>query len=642
MIGFFTDPHPDELLYSACARFVRRSRYPYYAHATEDLFGAKYVSAVVDFPNRLDDLIAVLPGNHQYTVDGFIDDNTLLPLYTPFLPVERARLLRDDLRGAKGHIRERLGITAGDVQSPDWLRYCPMCAQEDREMLPETYWHRIHQITGVEVCPSHEVFLESSDAPWRDERRPNMFFSAESAVQDKVPRPLNPLDRHHSILLKIARDAAWLLCYRGPSLGIEVLRHRYYNLLLERGYAYYNSQIRTTKLTEAFIRFYSPAVLARLQCSINNQNNSWLFRLVAKSKTKVVQHPLRHLLLMTFLGVTAEEVLIAFSEYKPFGDAPWPCLNQATAHYKQPEVVECHIVDGAKKNLGKPFGTFKCACGFVYTRTGPDQCNEDRFRVSSVQAYGQVWEDMLRELWEDTTITIREVASKLGVNELTVKRRAIQLGLTYPRDTPGSRVASGLVLDRYKIVRKPLAEELKSRRSEWLAVRKANPKAGRLQLQKIAPYLLEWLRKNDAAWLKTHLPSIKKWVPPTVRVDWKTADVELAAAVKAEALRLKDIAGAPVRVSITAIVKQVGRRAWVEKHLDKLPLTAKIIKEYVETLEAFKIRKVLWIEQCYRREGTCPTRFQFTMRAGLINQIDKTPTVQNAIDDAMERLSLSA
>jgi hypothetical protein len=87
------------------------------------------------------------------------------------------------------------------------------------------------------------------------------------------------------------------------------------------------------------------------------------------------------------------------------------------------------------------------------------------------------------------------------------------------------------------------------------------------------------------------LPAINKPLPPPVRVDWKKADIELAAAVKAEALRIKDIDGTLVRVSITAIIKQVGRRAWFEKCLYKLPLTARIIKEHVETLAEFKIRR---------------------------------------------------
>src|SRR5829696_6853247 len=128
-----------------------------------------------------------------------------------------------------------------------------------------------------------------------------------------------------------------------------------------------------------------------------------------------------HRSVMTFLNCTPEEVFTSFAEYKPFGEGPWPCLNKASDHYRQPQVAQCRIEDGFKKNLGKPVGTFVCECGFIYTRTGPDHTEEDRSKMSSVQFYGSVWEGSLRKLWEDTSLTMCEIAQKLGVNELTVK-----------------------------------------------------------------------------------------------------------------------------------------------------------------------------------------------------------------------------
>ena len=42
------------------------------------------------------------------------------------------------------------------------LRYCPLCAEEDREKHGETYWHREHQIIGIDVCPKHGCFLKET------------------------------------------------------------------------------------------------------------------------------------------------------------------------------------------------------------------------------------------------------------------------------------------------------------------------------------------------------------------------------------------------------------------------------------------------------------------------------------------------
>jgi hypothetical protein len=641
MIACFPDPYPDELLFSVCARFDSTMSYPHQRTSVQEMFGDKKAVAAIDLPNRIDCLINSFLFPHLYTADGLIDDNTLFPFYIPFIPPERASAVRSEMRGSgKNHVYERLGITAGRLKQPTSLKFCPECVLNDRKLPPgETYWHRIHQAPGVEVCPYHSAFLEASVAPWQNSKNGGQILSAERAVHAAEARPLDLSEPTHIALLKLAQSAAWLLEWHGPTPDGGILCNRYYNLLLRRGLAYYNGRIRASELSERFIKFYTAELLEKLQCPILDQNESWLLRLVHPNKVGIVQHPLRHLLLMIFLNCTPEEVFTSFAEYKPFGEGPWPCLNKASDHYCQPCVARCRIEDGVKKNLGKPVGTFICKCGFIYTRTGPDCTEEDRSKMSSVSSYGSVWEDSLRKLWEDTSITIREIAQKLGVNELTVKRRAIQLGLTYPRNTPGSQAASGVILDRYRIARKPLNEELETRRTQFMTVREANPEAGRLQLQKISASLLDWLRRYDPEWLEEHLPVVKKSTPPPVRVDWESWDVRLAAAIEAMAAEIKQTNEYPVRVSLAAITKVVGHHAWFEKNLDRLPLTAEAISKNVESVEEFLLRRVKWTEDHYRRESVLPARYKFEGRAGTKGRKGNTQRVQDAIDVALTNLA---
>lgn len=641
MIACFPDPYPDELLFSVCARFDSEMSYPQPRAAIQEMFGDRMAVAAIDLPNRIDCLINSFLFPHLYTADSFIDDNTLFPFYTPFVPVERASSVRREMRGfGQNHVYERLGITAGRFKPPTSLKFCPECVLDDRK-LPggETYWHRVHQAPGVEVCPQHSVFLEVSAAPWQNSKNNGEIMSAERAVHKAEVRLVDLSEPTHVALLKLAHSAAWLLEWHGQAPDGEILRNRYYNLLLRRGLAYYNGRIRASELSERFIKFYTADLLEKLQCPIRDQNESWLLRLVHPNKVGIVQHPLRHLLLMTFLDCTPEEVFTSFAEYKPFGEGPWPCLNKASDHYRLPRVAQCRIEDGCKKNFGKPVGTFICECGFIYTRTGPDYTEEDRFKMNSVQSYGSVWEDSLCKLWEDTSITIREVTQKLGVNALTVKRRAIQLGLTYPRNTPRSQRASGEILDRYRIVRKPLNEELEARRAQFMTVREANPEAGRLQLRKIAASLLDWLRRYDPEWLEEHLPAVKKSIPPPMRVDWESWDVRLATAIEAIAAQIKQTDGYPVRVSLAAIIKVVGHSAWFERNLDRLPLTAEVISKHVESFEEFLLRRVKWTEDYFRREGVLPARYKFEERAGTRGRRGNAQRVQDAVDVALKSLA---
>jgi hypothetical protein len=65
MLGFFPDPHTDELLYSVFARLNDRLRYQNTALAVEKLFGIKGATAIVDLPTRINHLLSVLPANHN-------------------------------------------------------------------------------------------------------------------------------------------------------------------------------------------------------------------------------------------------------------------------------------------------------------------------------------------------------------------------------------------------------------------------------------------------------------------------------------------------------------------------------------------------------------------------------------------------
>lgn len=43
------------------------------------------------------------------------------------------------------------------------MRYCPLCADADREKYGETYWHRKWQLPDIEICLEHRCRLETTD-----------------------------------------------------------------------------------------------------------------------------------------------------------------------------------------------------------------------------------------------------------------------------------------------------------------------------------------------------------------------------------------------------------------------------------------------------------------------------------------------
>ena len=176
-----------------------------------------------------------------------------------------------------------------------------------------------------------------------------------------------------------------------------------------------------------------------------------------------MQHPICHILLLVFLNCDPEEIFDRFVEFKPFGDGPWPCLNPAVDHYKKPRVLSCKILHGTKKDKGKPRGVFSCHCGYVYARVGPDTKEADQFTSTIVQAYGESWEDLLLELWDDMSFNIKTIARKLGVSILTLKRRVVALGMRFPRSA-GAVGGKVEILSRYKLSRESKNALLQKRR----------------------------------------------------------------------------------------------------------------------------------------------------------------------------------
>lgn len=51
------------------------------------------------------------------------------------------------------------------VHEPKYLQSCPQCRIRDVKEFGEAYWHRIHQIPGISVCPSHGVPLQRAISP---------------------------------------------------------------------------------------------------------------------------------------------------------------------------------------------------------------------------------------------------------------------------------------------------------------------------------------------------------------------------------------------------------------------------------------------------------------------------------------------
>lgn len=634
MLSHFPAPLPDELIYSICARFASRVDYASSKSVVQEMFGDTRGDAVFDLPSNLDHLVAALPVGSPLTAVRLINENTLLPLFATFLPHERVKQLITDLRGTRGQAGYmRSGIMASRIPTPTKLRFCSECAQDDEKKYGEPYWHRVHQAPGVVVCSLHNTLLKESEVN-RCAGRDKLQFIAADGLAGVLPREYLGLSNNdRQVLLQMARDVEWLL--KRPSSGSELaeLHTRYLGLLIERRLATCKGSIHVRALLDEFTSHYSPTLLQFLHCGFTGSyrmKTNWLLRLVRPPKH--AQHPIYHLLLIQFLGCTAEEFFQLPEKISPFGEGSWPCLNPASTHYRRFVILECQL--GNRLRYGKPTAKFSCECGFAYVRTGPDSSPEDRFRVGRVVSFGQAWEAKLKQLWWDSSLGISEIARRLGVNPLTVRRHAARMELSLSRSDKRLKPLARATQLQGNTVTAAREKKRRGYRSKWLSAIKPGREITLKALRRKLPREYAWLRQNDFGWLKGHKPRPQRRNQPTTGVDWKRRDAQYAAAVRAAASRLKEAPGRPVQVTRTAIGGALGAITLLRQKLHKMPLTAQVLAGVVETREQYAVRRVWWAADLYRQEDVLPREWQLVIRANVYS-LKAVSAVKCAVEGAM-------
>lgn len=652
-LGLFPTPYPDELLYSVCARYAALVQY----HSTEalniELFGRRGVAAIIDLPSHLAFMTSQFPSGHQLTVNRLIEEHSLLPYYSPFMGLRRVHALRSAMEGDGGaSVHKIAGIIASSVSLPERLRFCPQFIESDRSNYGECYWHRLHQVAGVALCPQHSIFLEESDVHTRNRANSGVYIAAEQALQITIARPLDLLDPHHRALLDLASDSSWLLAQRDLALDHSCLRERFHQALANKGLASTGGTVRGSKLLKIFKNLYPLEVLRSLECGFDAMNAyNWLPFIIKDLKRERGQAPLKFLLVIRAVGHTAESFFtfntspMIPADAMPFGLGPFPCLNLVCKHYREPVIRGCTI-KSAQPPAKWLVGTFRCECGFGYSRRARENPEEHQYKYDRLVSYGEVWETALKHKWCDPSLSVNRIARQLGVDYKGVKHQATRLRLEFPRQGPSLKVTRADLdfqkrLNRRRRQAASMPKKMERYRSQWLAAMRQHPGATRNQLQReILPKIYHKLMRLDSEWLQTHMPPARKRKRPVKTLDWAAIDTRLVEEVRSSALRLKGVNGRPKRVTRQAIARDLDKVSVLcgRRHLDKLPLSNSAMAEVVEDRVDYYIRLILWAAECFRQENVSPSRYMLTFRACTPSDLKSLPKVKEVIDAAWLQL----
>lgn len=633
MLRYFPALRPDELFYSACARYRSRLNFRSHRHVMATIFGATSVTAVVDLPCRLAAFEAQVPGRKDLEADHLIHNHTLFPLYAAWMPSARAMQIRIAMKAHGGRsVHLRAGIMAGAAATPSFLRFCPQCDAENMRKFGHTFWQRLHQIPGVLVCSKHACFLVDSDAKRQHRLKRHAFVDPDEAAK---PSPKIMTIDTNSVedraLMNIAAGAEWLLA---PGTMSSRRRHwhvRYRELLSERGFATCNGRVDLKRLRQGFQQRYSQTLLERLHC---DRRGKWIDELVHRPLT--THSPVHHLLLIEFLGIDVERF---FNGEKStlFGAAPYPCLNTACSDHTLPVVGPPVIEHNADHRC--PVGIFTCpTCGYAYARLGPDVAGKRRTNAAFVHNYGWLWYKALRADWLNPTLSLRSIARKLAVDPTTIKRHADKLNLPFPRVGPRPTLRGRAIY-----IRRPPRRRIcrTTRRAAWCAAQRKHPTFGIKMLRLLDPAAYAWLYRHDRTWLRCHSPERvdRHTVPDT---NWAARDVLIASKVADAAAQLRQQPTAPIRVSVAALERTLEIRPYLSRHLSKLPLTASAVADVLESREQFALRRIANALRKLRMDELPMRRWRLVRAAGLRAELLANHCVLRALVEAENDLVAGA
>lgn len=98
--------------------------------------------------------------------------------------------------------------------------------------------------------------------------------------------------------------------------------------------------------------------------------------------------------------------------------------------------------------------------------------------------------------------------------------------------------------------------------------------------------------------------------------------------------------GRPIQITVTVIARDLDKKELLQKkkHLDKLPLTKKVLDVVVETRIQFAIRRVGWAAACFREEKKAPAKSELALRACVDYYVWQNPEAKGALDTHWQEL----
>lgn len=282
---------PDELLISRLIRFVTLFGWSG-LFEIYNLLGSRKISI-----HPL--MTASLRGVTSKNVDEanlVLRQQTLAPLFMYCLPRHAGKIKSALLAGDSSKALRGCQFPSFGSESSLILKDCSLCAEEDIASHGVAYWHRMHQIPGVNVCASHKVFLNIS-----------VFNQRQRLIAGYLPEPLKfcrPAGEEEVHLAQFSKYFLQFLSNNQISYPAVII---YRKKLYQDGFITKNGHLRHHNLMSAFYNDIRNSIFpGNLFIPKDENNYGYLYHLL---NAKFSIHPGKHLLFAYWLFHSAENML---------------------------------------------------------------------------------------------------------------------------------------------------------------------------------------------------------------------------------------------------------------------------------------------------------------------------------------------
>lgn len=281
---------PQECLYSAITRHWQMMGAPN-VYRYKELLGLPRRHRMHPF---LTSHLTVIGQSFGMNPDGLLQNHTLYPVFRAVIP--DAERLKQAMLGdgqPSSIILSRLPHVGRGT--PYSIKYCSLCAQDDREQTGFAVWHLNHQMPGVTVCDKHQVIL--NEMPMGDFGA-DRHFMALPPVKDLQVKAASKCD------VALAESATYLLtqCCNQFSSCNE-LSNCVHQKLVALGFISTGGYVRQEGLKLAISKVFS--IQDKTEFS-HNQSAFCKACILARKEHGCCTHPLAYAVLLYTTAVLAE------------------------------------------------------------------------------------------------------------------------------------------------------------------------------------------------------------------------------------------------------------------------------------------------------------------------------------------------